>query len=205
MNPWPNKSYVCWSWNSGQETPDVPNSIIYVAINKNTSITVIPELANNIMTHTNTLGKYQHNQLSCISPPAMLSTLLGEKMFSLLLEEPFMLGMIRTTIWLEIVTPGFVSFAVVTIQVLSTETVPARVGQTHIQDQILLVATTSMTPQMRKEWVRVPVTTNLQLWGSGKGCAQSVKERLNNVIYPRWGCGYKCSSAQMLRSECCSV
>lgn len=62
-----------------------------------------------------------------------------------------MLGMIRTTIRLEIVTPGFVSFAVVTIQVLSTETVPERVGQTHIQDQILLVATTSMTPQMRKE------------------------------------------------------
>lgn len=57
----------------------------------------------------------------------------------------------RTTIRLEIVTPSFVSFVVVTIQVLSTETVPARVGQTHIQDQILLVATMSMTPQMRKE------------------------------------------------------
>lgn len=81
MNPWLNKSYVCWSWNAGQETPDVLNSIIYVAINKNTSITVIPELANNIMTHTNTLGKYQHNQLSCISPPAMQSSLPGEKVF----------------------------------------------------------------------------------------------------------------------------
>lgn len=174
MNPWPNKSYVCWSWNSGQETPDVPNSIIYVAINKNTSVTVIPELANNIMTHTNTLGKYQHNQLSCISPPAMLSTLPGEKMFSLLLEEPFMLVTLRrTTIRLEIVTPSFVSFVVVTIQVLSTETVPARVGQTHIQDQILLVATMSMTPQMRKEWVRVPVTTDLLLWGSGEGTCSS--------------------------------
>lgn len=174
MNPWPNKSYVCWSWNSGQETPDVPNSIIYVAINKNTSVTVIPELANNIMTHTNTLGKYQHNQLSCISPPAMLSTLPGEKMFSLLLEEPFMLVTLRrTTIRLEIVTPSFVSFVVVTIQVLSTETVPARVGQTRIQDQILLVATMSMTPQMRKEWVRVPVTTDLLLWGSGEGTCSS--------------------------------
>lgn len=174
MNPWPNKSYVCWSWNSGQETPDVPNSIIYVAINKNTSVTVIPELANNIMTHTNTLGKYQHNQLSCISPPAMLSTLPGEKMFSLLLEEPFMLVTLRrTTIRLEIVTPSFVSFVVVTIQVLSTETVPARVGQTHIQDQILLVATMSMTPQMRKEWVQVPVTTDLLLWGSGEGTCSS--------------------------------
>lgn len=174
MNPWPNKSYVCWSWNSGQETPDVPNCIIYVAINKNTSVTVIPELANNIMTHTNTLGKYQHNQLSCIAPPAMLSTLPGEKMFSLLLEEPFMLVTLRrTTIRLEIVTPGFVSFVVVTIQVLSTETVPARVGQTRIQDQILLVATMSMTPQMRKEWVRVPVTTDLLLWGSGEGTCSS--------------------------------
>lgn len=174
MNPWPNKSYVCWSWNSGQETPDVPNSIIYVAINKNTSVTVIPELANNIMTHTNTLGKYQHNQLSCISPPAMLSTLPGEKMFSLLLEEPFMLVTLRrTTIRLEIVTPSFVSFVVVTIQVLSTETVPARVGQTRIQDQILLVATMSTTPQMRKEWVRVPVTTDLLLWGPGEGTCSS--------------------------------
>lgn len=60
-------------------------------MNKNTSITVIPELANNIMTHTNTLGKYQHNQLSCISPPAMQSALPRGESAPLLLEQPYTL------------------------------------------------------------------------------------------------------------------
>lgn len=91
MNLWLNKSCVCWSWNTGQETPDVLNSIIYVAINKNTSITGIPELANNIVTHTSTLGKYQHNQLSCTSPPAMQSALPGGK-YSLWLGASLWIG-----------------------------------------------------------------------------------------------------------------
>lgn len=111
FNLWLNKSCVCWSWNSGQETPDVLSSIIYVAINKNTSITVIPEWANNIMTHTSTSGKYQQNQLSCILPPAMQSALPGVT-HSCLVEQPYMVTEPpkTTKIKVEMVIPHCVFF-----------------------------------------------------------------------------------------------
>lgn len=68
-----------------------------------------------------------------------------------------------TKVQFKMVTPGFAFFVVVNIQVLSIETAPARVGPIHIQDQILLVATMSMTQQTRREWVWVPAS--LEPWG----------------------------------------
>lgn len=155
MNLWLKKSCVCcWSWNTGQETPDVPNSIIYVAINKNTSITVIPWFGKQYY------DPHKHTgQVSTSLPQLHFTSTNAEctawgKIFSLLLEQPLHIGdwCQRTKkIHLKITTPVFVFFCVVTTQVLSTETVQVRVGQTRIQDPILLVATMSMTQQMRQE------------------------------------------------------
>lgn len=138
------------------------------AINKNTSITVTPEWTNNIMTHTSTLGKYQQNQLSCTSPPAMQSALPGATYFPGSWSNP--------TWWLNPEDNRYnwkwsypiLSFFIATTQVLCTETVQVRAGQSRTRDLTLLVATMSTTQPTRPEWVWVSITTVLLLWDPGR-------------------------------------
>lgn len=62
----------------------------------------------------------------------------------------------------------FCLFFITTTQVLCTETVQVRAGQSRTRDLTLLVATMSTTQPTRPEWVWVSMTTDLLLWDPGR-------------------------------------
>lgn len=115
LNLWLKKSCLCWSWNTGQETLDVLNSIIYVAINKNTSITVIPWVGKQYYDPHKHTGQVSASLAQLHFTSTYAECTAWGKIFSLLLEQPRHIGdwCQRTKkIHLEITTPVFVFFFV---------------------------------------------------------------------------------------------